>query len=53
LDSFEKYNWLWKKKIDKELNTFNDGNPQLEDFENKLSDFAQSEAEVGTILIQH
>lgn len=53
MDSFEKYNWLWKKKIDKELNSFNDGNPQLEDFENKLSDFAQSEAEVGTILIQH
>jgi dynein heavy chain len=53
LDSFEKYNWLWKKKIDKELTSFNDSNPQLEDFEAKLSDFATSESEVGTIMIQH
>lgn len=46
LESFEKYNWLWKTKIDKELAIFNDRNPQLEDFEAKLSEFATSEAEV-------
>lgn len=49
LESFEKYNWLWKTKIDKELAIFNDKNPQLEDFEAKLSEFAQNEAEVQTI----
>ena len=36
LGSFEKFNWLWKHKIDKELSEFNKKEPQLEDFEEKL-----------------
>lgn len=53
LESFEKFNWLWKKKIDKELAHFNSTNPQLEDFESKLLNFTESENEVGTIMIHH
>jgi dynein heavy chain len=53
LESFEKFNWLWKKKIDKELADFNKKEPQLEDFESKLSAFAESEDEVNTIMIHH
>lgn len=39
LESFNKYSWLWKDKIDEKLKKFNQTNPQLEDFEEKLKEF--------------
>ena len=49
LDSFEKYNWLWKQKIDESLKRFNSKNPQLEDFEGKLKEFVHFEDEINLI----
>jgi len=49
LDSFEKYNWLWKQKIDEQLKRFNSKNPQLEDFESKLKEFQTFENEINDI----
>ncbi len=39
LASFEKFSWLWKRRSDEALKLFNKGNPQLEDFEEKLKGF--------------
>ena len=38
LSSFEQYSWLWNKRADEDLKLFNKGNPQLEDFEEKLKE---------------
>lgn len=53
LDSFEKYNWLWKQKIDESLKRFNSKSPQLEDFENKLKEFVTFEDEINLISNYH
>jgi dynein heavy chain len=53
LGDFEKYNWLWKRKIDDDLKVFNKNNPQLEDFEEKLILYTQIEEEVGLIESIH
>lgn len=47
LDSFERYNWLWRQKIDESLKKFNSKNPQLEDFEGKLKEFVSFEKEIN------
>ena len=39
LDDFSKFSWLWTKRADEALKHFNKGNPQLEDFEEKLKEF--------------
>jgi hypothetical protein len=49
LESFEKFDWLWKKKIDEMLKKFNSSNPQLEDFEEKLKEFTNFEDDVNKI----
>lgn len=49
LDSFEKYDWLWKQKIDESLKRFNSKNPQLEDFEEKLKEFVHFENQIKKI----
>jgi len=53
LESFEKFDWLWKKKIDDQLKKFNQTNPQLEDFEEKLKEFSGFEDDVEKILNHH
>jgi len=53
LDSFERYNWLWKQKIDESLKKFNSKNPQLEDFEAKLKEFVNFEKEIIDISNYH
>ena len=53
LDSFERYNWLWKQKIDESLKRFNSKNPQLEDFEAKLKEFVHFEDEINLIGNYH
>jgi dynein heavy chain len=53
LESFEKFDWLWKRKIDEMLKKFNASNPQLEDFEEKLKEFSSFEDEVDKILTTH
>lgn len=53
LDSFERYNWLWRQKIDESLKRFNSKNPQLEDFEAKLKEFVSFEDEINLILNYH
>lgn len=53
LDSFERYNWLWRQKIDESLKKFNSKNPQLEDFETKLKEFVGFEDEINQILNYH
>ena len=53
LGSFEKYNWLWKQKIDESLKRFNSKSPQLEDFENKLKEFVFFEDEINLISNYH
>ena len=46
LESFERFDWLWKSKIDESLKKFNATNPQLEDFEEKLRDFTSFEQQI-------
>lgn len=53
LDSFEKYDWLWKQKIEDSLKRFNSKNPQLEDFEEKLKEFVHFEDEIKKIDSYH
>lgn len=53
LDSFERYNWLWKQRIDESLKRFNQKNPQLEDFETKLKEFVHFEDEINKISNSH
>ena len=53
LDSFEKYDWLWRQKIDDSLKKFNAKNPQLEDFEEKLKEFAFFEEQINKIDNYH
>jgi len=53
LESFEKFDWLWKKKIDEMLKRFNSTNPQLEDFEEKLKEFSGFEEDVEKIYNHH
>jgi dynein heavy chain, axonemal len=53
LESFERYNWLWRQKIDESLKRFNSKNPQLEDFEGKLKEFVSFEDEINLILNYH
>lgn len=53
LESFEKFDWLWKKKIDEALKKFNASNPQLEDFEEKLKEFSNFENDVDKIQVHH
>jgi dynein heavy chain len=53
LESFEKFDWLWKRKIDESLKRFNSTNPQLEDFEEKLREFTGFEDEVARIQSFH
>jgi hypothetical protein len=47
LGDFDKFNWLWKRKIDEDLRAFNKNNPQLEDFEDKLIQYTANEEEVA------
>jgi len=53
LDSFEKYDWLWKQKIDESLKRFNSKNPQLEDFEEKLKEFVHFQEQINKIDNYH
>lgn len=53
LDSFEKYDWLWKQKIDESLKRFNSKNPQLEDFEEKLKEFVHFQDQINKIDNYH
>jgi len=53
LESFEKFNWLWRDKIDDSLKKFNMKNPQLEDFEEKLRGFANFEEDINVIMNFH
>lgn len=53
LESFEKFDWLWKKKIDEQLKRFNNSNPQLDDFEEKLKEFTNFEEDVEKIQSFH
>jgi len=53
LESFEKFDWLWKKKIDEMLKKFNASNPELEQFEDKLKEFTSYEDDVDKILTTH
>mgnify|MGYP001603800538 CR=1 FL=1 len=43
LDSFDSYDWLWKKKIDEDLRKFNSTTPTLEEFEERLKKFVSFE----------
>jgi len=53
LESFERFDWLWKNKIDESLKKFNATNPQLEDFEEKLRDFTSFEEQIMIIMDTH
>lgn len=53
LESFEKFDWLWKRKIEDSLKKFNSTNPQLEDFEEKLKEFAAFEKEIQAMTDTH
>lgn len=53
LESFDKFSWLWKDKIDEKLKKFNATNPQLEDFEEKLVEFTNFEEDIGKIMDTH
>jgi len=53
LDSFEKYDWLWKQRIDESLKRFNAKNPQLEDFEEKLKEFMHFQDQINKIDNNH
>lgn len=53
LESFNKYSWLWKDKIDEKLKKFNLTNPQLEDFEEKLKEFSSFEEDILKISETH
>ena len=53
LGSFERYNWLWKQKIDESLKKFNSKSPQLEDFEGQLKEFVHFEDEINLISNYH
>jgi dynein heavy chain len=53
LGDFDKFNWLWKRKIDDDLRSFNKLNPQLEDFEDKLIQYTKNEDEVNIIESVH
>ena len=53
LDSFEKYDWLWKQRIDESLKRFNSKNPQLEDFEEKLKEFVHFQDQINRIDNNH
>ena len=53
LGDFDKFNWLWKRKIDEDLRAFNKTNPQLEDFEDKLIQYTRNEDEVDIIESVH
>jgi dynein heavy chain len=61
LDRFSVYKWLWNEKPEDSLKKFKLKEPQLEDFENKLSDFdAQAKAisniedshQIGALLLK-
>jgi dynein heavy chain len=53
LESFDRFDWLWRRKIDEMLKKFNAGNPQLEDFEEKLKEFQSFEEDVKKISSFH
>jgi dynein heavy chain len=53
LGDFDKFNWLWKRKIDDDLRAFNKNNPGLEDFEEKLIQYTKNEEEVAMIESVH
>lgn len=53
LDSFDKFNWLWKKKPIEELKLFNKNNPQLEDYEEKLRSFEEFIKEIDSVSSTH
>jgi dynein heavy chain len=53
LQGFEDYSWLWTKKIDEALKHFNSKQPELEDFEAKLSKFVEDENEILKIHDTH
>jgi len=53
LDSFEKYDWLWKQRIDESLKRFNSKNPQLEDFAEKLKEFVHFQDQINRIDNNH
>lgn len=53
LESFEKFNWLWKQKPANELKNFNKNNPQLEDYEEKLRSFEDFIKEIDSVASTH
>lgn len=53
LDSFDKFNWLWKQKPADELKAFNKNNPQLEDYEEKLRSFEEFIREIDSVSSTH
>jgi hypothetical protein len=53
LESFQEYDWLWKRKIDDALKRFTSKTPQLEDYEEKLKEFTHFEDKVAKIDSYH
>lgn len=53
LDSFEKYDSLWKQKPDESLKRFNSKSPSLEDIEDKLNEFLSLGEQVAQIDSYH
>jgi len=53
LDSFSIFNWLWTRKSEDALKIFNKGDPQLEDFEEKLKEFDGYISTVNAIESNH
>jgi len=53
LQGFSKFDWLWKRKVDESLKRFNQSNPQLENFEEKLKEFVSYDDTVNMIDGKH
>jgi dynein heavy chain len=49
LTGFNRFDWLWKKNQETELKNFSKTEPQLEDFEEKLNEFAEFQQEVAAV----
>lgn len=53
LEHFQKYMWLWRERAEDSLKKFKATDPQLEDYENKLSEFDEKIAEITKIDDSH
>eukprot|EP00941_MAST-03F_sp_MAST-3F-sp1_P001388 g1388.t1 len=53
LNDFHKYDWLWKQDKDAEYKKFIKGNPELEEYEQKLNTFVNVEKQISLIPPMH